>query len=328
MKLFNFGYKNAKQTIPSFISFGDRQSQEYSTLTDESKLLTNSTLASAFRIISNDLNNLKMQGNTKCYFENSKIYSKNQMINSVIHDLIVYGNAFLIIDETYKAFDYIPRTSVQSINYMEDKGELQYEFFHPLKQQTYVASSSEVLHFKFLSDSQGFYGISPLMFLDKVLELEHKSLDLATRNLNNSMFSKGMLKVEGTLSDESKNKLKQNFEETNRSGGIVVIDSSMDYKEPTTKFGGFDVLSQNRNNVATIAALFGINPERLGAEQTNSSSQALNEQDMNYIHYYTNLIEDEIHFKLKDEEFKFIFPNENQEKGEKLDEIQGSSDSI
>lgn len=327
MRLFNFGHRNAEQTIPSFLSFG-QMTQDYSSLTDESKLLTNSTLASAFRIISNDLNNLEMQGNTKCFFENSKIYSKNQMINSVVHDLIVHGNAYLIVDERHQTFDYIPSDNMQNLQYLEDKGELQYEFFHPLKQQTYVASSSEVLHFKFLSDSQGFYGISPLTFLDKILELEHKSINLATKNLNNSMFSIGTLEVEGSLDETAKENLKSSFSRTNQTGDLIVLDSTMKFKEPTTKFGGFEVLSQNRNNVATIAALFGINPERLGAEQTNSSSQALNEQDTNYIRYYTNLIEDEIHFKLKDEGFKFIFPSENQEKGENLDEIQGSSNSI
>lgn len=269
-----------------------------------------------------------MQGNTKCFFENSKIYSKNQMINSVVHDLIVHGNAYLIVDERHQTFDYIPSDNMQNLQYLEDKGELQYEFFHPLKQQTYVASSSEVLHFKFLSDSQGFYGISPLTFLDKILELEHKSINLATKNLNNSMFSIGTLEVEGSLDETAKENLKSSFSRTNQTGDLIVLDSTMKFKEPTTKFGGFEVLSQNRNNVATISALFGINPERLGAEQTNSSSQALNEQDTNYIRYYTNLIEDEIHFKLKDEEFKFIFPNATQEKGENLDEIQGSSDSV
>lgn len=302
------GIFNRKKDNTPFLYLGGFKPNDldFDVLTNESKLLTNPTLASAFKIISGDLDGLLLQGEGLDFFYNNPLQSKRQIINSLVHDLIAHGNSYFRIDRNNRTLHYIPYNDMQIVEYKEDINTLTYEFYNSLDSQTYVANSNEILHFKFLTDAQGFYGVSPLEYLDKVLELEYKSMNLATKNLNNSMFSSGRLKISGQLSSEAKKNLKEEFAKTNKSGDLMILDDSMSYQEPNNQFNGFDILSQNRNNVANIAALFGINPERLGAEQTNSSSEALNSQDANYIKFYTDLICDEFNRKLFDNQIEFV----------------------
>lgn len=307
MKLFNRSTRNSKRTtVPSFITFGNR-TDDYEHFSNHMKYLTNSTLASVSRIISSDLNELEIEGTASDFFYNNKVFSKHQLLTSVVRDLIVNGNAYLTIDKRKHAFNYIPAENISNYEYNESSGALEYTFFDPLKQQTYIANYNEMLHFKFLTDSQGLYGISPIDFLDNTLALEYKATTLAVDNLDNSMFSQGVLKIEGQMDDKTKDVLKQNFEKSAKSGQVVVIDDTMEYSKDDSSFRGFDVLSKSRDNVATIAAVFGINPERLGAEQTNSSSKALNKSEGKYIKTYTSIIEDEINAKFgRNDAFQFI----------------------
>lgn len=311
MKLLNRVHRQSKVTsYPSVITFGAKPS-DYSQFNQHTKYLTNNTLASVSRILSADLNSLDMEGEASYYFENNKVFTKHQLINSIVRDLVVHGNALLSVDYRKHLFNYIPYDNLSTLDYVETTGTLQYTFFDNLKNQTYVARNDEILHFKFLTDSQGFYGISPIDILDNTLALEYKALTLAVNNLDNSMFSQGTLKVQGQLSNQAKENLKNSFERSSKSGQIVIVDDTMDYHKDDNSFKGFDVLSKSRDNVATIAALFGINPERLGAEQTNSSSKALNVQEDNYIKMYTSIIEDEINSKFKrDNALHFILPEQ------------------
>lgn len=308
MKIFNRTRKSSYVTAPSVVTFGNR-ANDYENFSNHMKFLTNSTLASVARIISSDLNALSFEGVASDFFFNNEVFTKHQLINSVIRDLIVKGNAYLVVDKRKRSFNYIPFDNIGDLEYNESSGKLEYTFYDQLKQQMYIARSDEILHFKFLTDSQGFNGISPIEFLDNTLALEYKATTLAVDNLDNSMFSQGVLKIQGQMDDDTRERMKSNFEESAKSGQIVVVDDTMEYSKDDSSFRGFDVLSKSRDNVATIAALFGINPERLGAEQTNSSSKALNKAEEQYIKTYTSIIEDEINAKFGDDEaLKFIIP--------------------
>lgn len=309
MKLLNRANRQSKVvSYPSVITFG-AVPINYSDFSAHMKYITNSTLVSVSRVIASDLNATSMTGEASDYFENNKVFTKHQLINSIVRDLIVHGNALLSIDYRKHFFNYIPYDNLSSVEYVETTGDLQYTFFDNLLNQTMVASNNEILHFKFLTDSQGFYGIAPTEILNNTLALEYKAWNLAVENLDNSMFSQGTLKVQGQLSEKAKENLKTNFEKSSKSGQIVIVDDTMEYHKDDNSFKGFDVLSKSRDNVATIAALFGINPERLGAEQTNSSSNALNRQEDNYIKMYTSIIEDEINAKFKsDNALQFVLP--------------------
>lgn len=327
MKLLNRANRQSKVvSYPSVITFG-AVPINYDDFSSHMKYITNSTLVSVSRVISSDLNAASMTGEASDYFENNKVFTKHQLINSIVRDLIVHGNALLSIDYRKHLFNYVPYDNLSSVEYVETTGDLQYTFFDNLLNQTMVASNNEILHFKFLTDSQGFYGIAPTEILNNTLALEYKALNLAVENLDNSMFSQGTLKVQGQLSDKAKENLKTNFERSSKSGQIVIVDETMDYHKDDNSFKGFDVLNKSRDNVATIAALFGINPERLGAEQTNSSSNALNRQEDNYIKMYTSIIEDEINAKFKsDNALQFVLPV--QEEVQSNENNQGASGSV
>lgn len=327
MKLLNRAKRQSKVvSYPSVITFGAIPIN-YKDFSEHMKYITNSTLVSVSRVIAGDLNAASMTGEASDYFENNKVFTKHQLINSIVRDLIVHGNALLSIDYRKRLFNYIPYDNLSSIDFVETIGDLQYTFFDNLLNQTMVANNNEILHFKFLTDSQGFYGIAPTEILNNTLALEYKAWNLAVENLDNSMFSQGILKVDGQLSNDAKENMKANFEKSSKSGQIVIVDDTMDYRKDDSSFKGFDVLSKSRDNVATIAALFGINPERLGAEQTNSSSNALNHQEDNYIKVYTSIIEDEINAKFKsDNALQFVLPVQGEVQPNENN--QGASGSV
>lgn len=284
----------------------------YSTNFTGLKALTNSDIYTGVNIIAGDIaqspfkpvNNSSIDENllTLLNKEPKTNQSHYTMMYAVVSNLILTGNAYVLIhrnnDGSVEELEFI---ETQQVNVIRDlaTGEYRYEVNMPYGNIMYKCKPNDILHFK-LSTTDGWLGRSPLLSLNEEISLQTNGLKVLNNFFSKGVFSGGILKLlNGTVNNQTKAKIREDFEKVNGAGGTIVLDETQEFNENKINTEVLKLIQANKFSTQQIAKVLGIPINRFGQELVNSSDTGQNDIYIaSTIAMYESSICDEINLKL------------------------------
>lgn len=249
-----------------------RNSDIYSTVFQISADLASSNL------ISDNVRGQSMLNNPTSW---SNAYSFWQ---SVYAQLLLGGEAFVYRWRNKNGIDirweYL-RPSQVSVFPLDDYSGLYYNvtFDSPIAGVKQSIPSSDIIHFRLLSQNGGATGISPLRSLASELRIKDSSNKLTINALSKSVLTPGILSVkgQGLLNSKLKTARSRQFMDqvNNSNGGPVVVDSLEEYTPLEIKGDVSKLLSQTDWTSRQIAKAYGIPETVLNGKGDQQSSLAM-----------------------------------------------------
>ena len=276
------------------------------------KALTNSDIYTGVNIIAGDIaqspfkpvNNSSIDENllTLLNKEPKTNQSHYTMMYAVVSNLILTGNAYILIhrnnDNSVKELEFV---ETQQVNVIRDlaTGEYRYEVNMPYGNFMYKCKPNDILHFK-LSTTDGWLGRSPLLSLNEEISLQTNGLKVLNNFFSKGVFSGGILKLlNGTVNNQTKAKIREDFEKVNGAGGTIVLDETQEFNENKINTEVLKLIQANKFSTQQIAKVLGIPINRFGQELVNSSDTGQNDIYIaSTIAMYESSICDEINLKL------------------------------
>ena len=276
------------------------------------KALTNSDIYTGVNIIAGDIaqspfkpvNNSSIDDNllTLLNKEPKTNQSHYTMMYAVVSNLILTGNAYVLIhrnnDGSVKELEFV---ETQQVNVIRDlaTGEYRYEVNMPYGNIMYKCKPNDILHFK-LSTTDGWLGRSPLLSLNEEISLQTNGLKVLNNFFSKGVFSGGILKLlNGTVNNQTKAKIREDFEKVNGAGGTIVLDETQEFNENKINTEVLKLIQANKFSTQQIAKVLGIPINRFGQELVNSSDTGQNDIYIaSTIAMYESSICDEINLKL------------------------------
>lgn len=309
MGLFiNNGTPVTEQQFIDYINTGTVYSTNFTGL----KALTNSDIYTGVNIIAGDIaqspfkpvNNSRIDENllTLLNKEPKTNQSHYTMMYAVVSNLILTGNAYILIhrnnDNSVKELEFI---ETQQVNVIRDlaTGLYRYEVNMPYGNIMYKCKPNDILHFK-LSTTDGWLGRSPLLSLNEEISLQTNGLKVLNNFFSKGVFSGGILKLlNGTVNNQTKAKIREDFEKVNGAGGTIVLDETQEFNENKINTEVLKLIQANKFSTQQIAKVLGIPINRFGQELVNSSDTGQNDIYIaSTIAMYESSICDEINLKL------------------------------
>lgn len=200
----------------------------------------------------------------------------------------------------------------------EDSGKLIYEVSNS-KNKVRRVPANKILHFKYFTQD-GVTGISPLLSLKDELLVQGSGNQMLKNFYKSGINSNGILNInKSDLSADSKNNIREKFEEANAGTGnssrTIVLDSSMKYEPIEVNADVLKMVNSNDWSSKQIAKAFGLSSYQLGIEESHSNIAQTN---LNYINntlgHYFDVITAELGFKLLSDEHSESHFNFNTDK--------------
>ena len=297
-----------EQQLIDYINTGTVYSTNFTGL----KALTNSDIYTGVNIIAGDIaqspfkpvNNSVIDDNllTLLNKEPKTNQSHYTMMYAVVSNLILTGNAYVLIhrnnDGSVKELEFV---ETQQVNVIRDlaTGLYRYEVNMPYGNIMYKCKPNDILHFK-LSTTDGWLGRSPLLSLNEEISLQTNGLKVLNNFFSKGVFSGGILKLlNGTVNNQTKAKIREDFEKVNGAGGTIVLDETQEFNENKINTEVLKLIQANKFSTQQIAKVLGIPINRFGQELVNSSDTGQNDIYIaSTIAMYESSICDEINLKL------------------------------
>lgn len=309
MGLFiNNGNPVTEQQIIDYINTGTVYTTNFTGL----KALTNSDIYTGVNIIAGDIAQSPFKPVETTTIDESLLHILNKepkenqshytMMYAVVSNLILTGNAYVLIhrnnDNSVKELEFV---ETQQVNVIRDlaTGLYRYEVNMPYGNIMYKCDPRDILHFK-LSTTDGWLGRSPLLSLNDEISLQTNGLKVLNNFFSKGVFSGGILKLlNGTVNNQTKAKIREDFEKVNGAGGTIVLDETQEFNENKINTEVLKLIQANKFSTQQIAKVLGIPVSRFGQELVNSSDTGQNDIYItSTIAMYESSICDEINLKL------------------------------
>lgn len=227
--------------------------------------------------------------------------SHYMMMYAVITNLILTGNAYVLIHRENGEVKELEFVETHAVNVIQDitTGNYTYDVTMPYGSMMYHCKPEDILHFR-ISSKDGWIGRSPLLSLQEEVALQSNGLKVLNDFFAKGVFAGGILKLNnGAVNNDSKRKIKSDFEKANNGGGTVVLDETMDYTPNAINTEVLKLIQANKFSTQQIAKVLGIPVNRFGQELVNSSDAGQNDIYIaSTIAMYEASICDEINIKL------------------------------
>lgn len=309
MGLFiNNGNPVTEQQFIDYINTGTVYTTNFTGL----KALTNSDIYTGVNIIAGDIAQSPFKPVETTTIDESLLHILNKepkenqshytMMYAVVSNLILTGNAYVLIhrnkDDSVKELEFV---ETQQVNVIRDlaTGLYRYEVNMPYGNIMYKCKPNDILHFK-LSTTDGWLGRSPLLSLNEEISLQTNGLKVLNNFFSKGVFSGGILKLlNGTVNNQTKAKIREDFEKVNGAGGTIVLDETQEFNENKINTEVLKLIQANKFSTQQIAKVLGIPVNRFGQELVNSSDTGQNDIYIaSTIAMYESSICDEINLKL------------------------------
>lgn len=309
MGLFiNNGNPVTEQQFIDYINTGTAYTTNFTGL----KALTNSDIYTGVNIIAGDIAQSPFKPAATTSVDDSLLYLLNKepkenqshytMMYAVVSNLILTGNAYVLLhrhnDGSVKELEFV---ETQQVNVIRDlvTGLYRYEVNMPYGNIMYKCDPRDILHFK-LSTTDGWLGRSPLLSLNDEISLQTNGLKVLNNFFSKGVFSGGILKLlNGTVNNQTKAKIRDDFEKVNGAGGTIVLDETQEFNENKINTEVLKLIQANKFSTQQIAKVLGIPVNRFGQELVNSSDTGQNDIYIaSTIAMYESSICDELNLKL------------------------------
>lgn len=158
----------------------------------------------------------------------------------------------------------------------------------------------EVLHIKNAS-SDGMMGQSPITVLKNQIEGSRSADVLNKEIVNGGGVPRGILKVQGSIGKDAKDKVREEWNNRNSAGAIAVIDNGLEYQRVGFTQSDMQFIEAQKFNQQQIAAVFKVPLHKINqldhATYTNIEHQSL-DYVKNTLQPWIVQIEEEGDFKL------------------------------
>lgn len=232
--------------------------------------------------------------NSLVKFRPNKNSSGFELIKNLMKDLLIYGEAFALIQTKrgkVVGLEYLSASDTQTDRiYGSDK----YVITSTLYDKQIKVSSEEVL---WLKDLDKFATVKPFV-----------EAKIACNELVNGYFTsgtdiKGIISVAGDISPEAKDILKKAFKKTIEGDGIAVLESGLSYSNiaQNSTFREQQIVELRESLDNEIYKAFGV-PKSLvlgdGEQSSYASLEIINQAFIRSLLKYITLIETELNYKL------------------------------
>lgn len=218
----------------------------------------------------------------------------------VLTDLLTYGNHYSLIafGSDGQVQELIPlNASVTDVFQDSNTGKLFYRTTR--NNETVDFLDYEIFHCKGMGD--GIKGISPILTLKYNVE-SNASADMLNHSLlRGGGIPKGIIKLQGAVNEEAKQRVKAEWKRTNSGNAIAVLDNGMEYQGLGQTIQEMEWLSGQKFNLEMISAVFKVPLHRIN--QLDRST--FNNIEHQSLEYYKNtllplarMMEEEINIKL------------------------------
>lgn len=213
----------------------------------------------------------------------SERYTSYQFRNTMMVHLLLYGNAYAIINRNGGAkpisFDIIDPTLVSTS--LGEDGKVYYE----TGERTY--QSKEILHFVGLS-YDGLIGKSPITACREAIGVGLATQRFGSKFFENGAILQGVLQTDGKLTEESAERLRKSW--GNRYGGLnnthktAVLEGGVSYKPISVPLVDAEFVKNRQFTIAEIARIFRVQPHML-FDLERSTNNNIEQQSIEFVTY-------------------------------------------
>lgn len=315
MKITNYANKNTKDYKNETLSFSDFLSNSIGNgnvvITRSNILEKDATVLACTDLIASTIASMGMQLyekidtgkqkvdnelNALVKFRPNKNLSGFELIRLLMKDLLVYGEAFALIQTKRGKVVGIEYLSADSTQVDRVYGTDKYIITSTLYDKQIKVSSEEVIWLKDFSDK--FATVKPIV----------EAKILCNQLVNNYFTSggndvKGIINVAGDISEEAKQVLKKAFKSTMQGDGVAVLEAGLDYKNigQSSTFREQQIVELKESLDNEIYKSFGV-PKSLilgdGQESSYASLEVINQSFIRGLLKYITLTETELNYKL------------------------------
>lgn len=190
------------------------------------------------------------------------LLTKYTFIKLLIQSVLLKGNGYALIsranDGTVTELRYLESSDVQ-IAYNKQKNTLHYN---------YAGKKIEPCNMIHLlkNSYDGVTGISVISFAARSINISNNTENSAKNFFNNGCNLAGVLKVQGQLSAQQRQDIRNSWNQAYTGGGngLAVLQGNMDYQPIQLSAADSQMLESRAFNVADISRFFGISPVLLG----------------------------------------------------------------
>lgn len=231
---------------------------------------------------------------------NAGQHTQFEMIKYAIQSVLLKGNGFIYLyrDNTGKVADmrWLPSDMV-SVVYNTLSNELYY--LSPLVSKKKIEPVN-MIHLKINSDD-GIMGRSVISYAARSLKNANATENSAVNFYDSGCNLNGIIKVQGSLTPQQKNDIRDSWRESMNGNGLAVLQGNMDYTPIQMNVSDAQLIESRQFNVNDIARFFHINPTLLG-DLTNSSYNTLEAAQEEFLVHtllpYITIFEQEMNRKI------------------------------
>lgn len=263
-----------------------------------------------------------MNGTTKEHIKNHAILPlltrrPNEVMAPSVYKKLMHGNR-LLHGNGYAAIMRNPRTqrpsellplppnSVQP--YFDESGDLWYGYTDPTTHERRRIHQSSMIHYKGYS-TDGIMGMSVLSYAAQVISTGLEAQGYENAYYKNNAQPPGILKAEGTIEKEAKDKLREEWAKVHsgvdNAFKIAVLDLGLDYKPISINNRDSQFVQSKAVNIEDIARFFGVPLYKL-----MTGKQAYNSNEQNGIDYVVSTIHPSVTQCEEEDTYKMLFDGE------------------
>lgn len=236
------------------------------------------------------------------YAFSNGVISKYTLIKLLVQSVILRGNGFAYIergaDGTATGLRYLDSNDVQ-IHYNKNNKTLYYTCGLVSKQHIEPCNMIHLIK----NSYDGVNGLSVLSFATRSIKTANNTENSASNFFTNGCNLAGVLTVQGQLSAQQKQDIRNSWNTaySNGGNGLAVLQGNMSYQPIQLSAAESQMLESRLFNVTDIARFFGISPVLLGDLSNSSYSTIEATQNQFLLHTlqpYIVMIEEEFTRKL------------------------------
>lgn len=233
---------------------------------------------------------------------NESQITRFEMMKMLIWSVIMRGNGFIYImrgqDGKATGLRWLHPDDV-TVYYNKQKNLLYY--------QSTVVSKKKIepvnmIHIKLHSDD-GINGRSIVSYANRSITVANNTENSAANFFNSGCNLNGVIKVEGSLTPQQKQDIRDSWRESlgTNGGGIGVLQGNMSYTPIQMTVADAQLVESRQFTVVDVARWLGINPTLLGDlshSSYNTLEASLNEFYVHTLMPYVSIIEEELTNKI------------------------------
>jgi HK97 family phage portal protein len=187
----------------------------------------------------------------------------NELWQYVVTSVCLHGNAYVYVTRTAKgrAVELLPIPATSVSIHIANQNTVTYVVTVGEKPNTreIKMTSRELLHFKSLT-LDGYTGISPISYNNAIVGGSRAAMDYANNIYTNGATPRGVLEVEGTLSDDAFTNLKDSWQGahggSNNGNRVALLESGVKFKPITMSPHDVQLLESRKYSRSEIAGIF------------------------------------------------------------------------